>query len=326
MPHERPDGLWSVHPPGPQRPGVPGGERVRSVLLLVVHAGCCVRGEVCGMKPPMPYYGAKQTLAERIVSFFPPHKHYVEPFCGSLAVLLAKEPSRMETVNDLDASVMTFWRVLRDRPLDLERVCAFTPHSRAEYEACKDLDAVDDELEVARRVWVRLTQGRGAQLRRPTGWRHFKDPNGASFGMAGYLEAYRQRFAPAAARLIGVSLEARPALELIETYGGYADTLLYVDPPYLGSTRNWGNQYRHEMRTEEEHRELAEALRAVDAAVVLSGYPSPLYDLELYADWERVELPTQNSQGGARSARTEVLWSNRSLATADHLFTVEGIA
>jgi DNA adenine methylase len=296
------------------------------VLLLVVCAGPGVRGEVCRMKPPMPYYGAKQTLAERIVSFFPPHKHYVEPFCGSLAVLLAKEPSRMETVNDLDGSLMTFWRVLLDRPLDLERVCAFTPHSRAEYEACRDGEPVEDEIEVARRVWVRLTQGRGGQLRRTTGWRHFKDPHGSSTSMPGYLEAYRQRFAPAAARLIGVSLEARPALELIRTYGGHKDALLYVDPPYLGSTRQWGNQYRHEMRSEDEHRELAEALRTVAAAVVLSGYPSPLYDLELYADWDRLELPTQNSQGGARSARTEVLWSNRSLATADHLFTVEGIA
>src|SRR5690606_32760652 len=105
------------------------------------------------------------------------------------------------------------------------------------------------DIEVARRVWVRLTQGRGAQLRRPTGWRHFKDPHGSSsIGMPGYLEAYRERLAPAAARLIGVSLEARPALEVIVSYGSHPDTLLYVDPPYLGSTRQWGNQYRHEMR------------------------------------------------------------------------------
>lgn len=273
------------------------------------------------MKPPIAYYGGKTTIAQQIVSLLPRHDHYVEPFAGSLSVLLAKRPSRMETVNDLDGQLMTFWRVLRDRPLDLERVCAFTPHSRAEYEACRDAEQVDDELETARRVWVRLTQGRGGQLRRVTGWRHFKDPNGASFGMPGYLEAYRERFAPAAARLIGVSLEARPALEVIETYGGYTRTLLYIDPPYLGSTRNWGTQYRHEMRTDDEHRELAEALRSVEASVVLSGYPSDLYDLELYPDWHRVEIATQNSQGGARSPRTEVLWSNRPFpATHDALF------
>jgi DNA adenine methylase len=269
------------------------------------------------LKPPIAYYGAKVTLAERIVQHFPPHEHYVEPYAGSLSVLLAKPPSRMETVNDLDGDLMTFWRVLRDQPAELERVCALTPHSRTEYDACRDIDPTAGDLEVARRVWVRLTQGRGAQLRRPTGWRHFKDPKGSSsIGMPGYLEAYRERLAPAAARLIGVSLEARPALELITSYGAYAETLLYVDPPYLGSTRQWGNQYRHEMRTEDEHRELAEALHEVRAAVVLSGYPSPLYDLELYADWDRVEIQTQNSQGGVGSPRTEVLWSNRPFPNA----------
>ncbi len=269
------------------------------------------------LKPPLTYYGGKTTIAPQIASLLPAHDHYVEPFAGSLAVLLAKRPSRMETVNDLDGDLVTFWRVLRDRPLDLERVCAFTPHSRSEYETCRDFEASTDELETARRVWVRLTQGRGGQLRRVTGWRHFKDPGGSSFGMPGYLEAYRERFAPAAVRLIGVSLEARPALELIESYGSHPKALLYVDPPYLGSTRQWGNQYRHEMRTDDEHRELAAALRAIPAAVVLSGYPSDLYDVELYSDWDRIEIATQNSQGGARSERTEVLWSNRTFPAAD---------
>lgn len=67
------------------------------------------------MKPPMPYFGGKTNIAERIAALLPAHQHYVEPYCGSLAVLLAKTPSKMETVNDLDAELMTFWRVLRDQ-------------------------------------------------------------------------------------------------------------------------------------------------------------------------------------------------------------------
>ncbi len=69
--------------------------------------------------PPMAYFGGKTRLAARIVELLPPHEHYVEPFAGSLAVLLAKPLSRMETVNDLDGDIMTFWRVLRDRPEEL---------------------------------------------------------------------------------------------------------------------------------------------------------------------------------------------------------------
>jgi DNA adenine methylase len=272
------------------------------------------------VKPPMPYFGGKQSIAEQIVSFFPPHMHYVDPFAGSLAVLLAKPPSRMETVNDIDGDLVTFWRVLRDRPDDLERVCALTPHSRAEYAACRDAEPVADELETARRVWLLLTQGRGGTLREATtGWRHFVKADGSSTGMVGNLGGYLARMAPAAARLRQVSLECLPALDLIAKYGREPGTLLYVDPPYLGSTRGWGNNYRHELKGDDEHRELAEALHACDAAVVLSGYPSPLYDKELYPNWSRVEIASMTGNGVDR-ARTEVLWSNRPIGNQPSLF------
>jgi DNA adenine methylase len=272
------------------------------------------------VRPPVPYYGGKQTIAEQIISFFPDHGHYVEPFAGSLAVLLAKRPSRMETVNDLDGDLVTFWRVLRDRPQDLQRVCALTPHSRAEYLNVRSSGPVADELETARRVWMLLTQGRGGTLRpAKTGWRYFVAPSNSSCGMPDYLDAYVDRMAAAAARLREVSLESLPALDLITKYGRETDVLLYVDPPYLASTRGWGNNYRHEMKTEAEHRELAEALHACEAAVVLSGYPSALYDQELYPSWSRVEISSTTGNSTDR-ARTEVLWSNRPIGDRPSLF------
>lgn len=260
------------------------------------------------MKPPFAYFGGKTTLAPRIAAALPPHEHYVEPFAGSLAVLLAKPRSRMETVNDLDRDLVTFWRVLREQPRELARVCALTPHSRAEHIEAYALDAAPTDLERARRVWVLLTQGRGGQLRH-TGWRHFVDPAGSVVGMPGYLDAYVERMDSAVQRLAGVSLECQPALELIQRYGRSPNVLLYVDPPYLGSTRVSGG-YRHEMRSEDEHRELAAALRECRASVVLSGYSSPLYD-ELFDGWHTTRINTTTGQGGARQERTEVLWSNR---------------
>lgn len=271
------------------------------------------------MKPPFSYFGGKTRLAAQIAKAFPPHEHYIEPFAGSLAVLLAKPRSRMETVNDLDTELMLFWRVLREQPGELVRVCALTPHSRAEYEASKDRPADLSDLERARRIWVKLSQGRTGTFKR-TGWRHYIDPNGSTASMPAYLEAYVERMTAVAERLSSVTLEARPALDLIAAYGQHADNLLYVDPPYLGTTRT-GTNYRHEMNGEDDHRTLAEALRGCAATVVLSGYDSPLY-ADLYGSWYVTRIDTTSGQGGARHERTEVLWCNR--APQPTLFSLDG--
>jgi DNA adenine methylase len=273
------------------------------------------------VKPPIAYYGAKITIADRIVSLLPCHEHYVEPFAGSLAVLFAKPRSRMETVNDLDRQLVGFWRTLRDRPADLERVCALTPHSRVEHDAAYDPvpeGHPDPELEAARRVWVALNQGRAGTLLR-TGWRyHISHRDRRAGTMASRLATFTSRIAPAAERLAHVSLECRPALEVIAAYGTDPDVLLYVDPPYPAGVRT-STQYAHEMPHEPQHRDLAAALHDARAAVVLSGYHSPLYD-DLYAGWHRHEVVTETRQGGAKVGRVEVLWSNRPFAAQEGLF------
>jgi DNA adenine methylase len=259
------------------------------------------------MKPPIAYYGGKTRIAPRIAALLPHHEHYVEPFAGSLAVLLAKEPSPYETVNDLNRDVMTFWRVLRERPDDLQRVCELTPHGRDELaESYKDSQ---DDLEQARRIWVRLTQGRTARMT-TTGWRFRARPVGGTptRDIAGYLD----RMALAAGRLAHVSLECRPALDVIATYGKHEGVLIYADPPYLSTTRN-GTNYQHELASEGQHRGLASVLRSCEATVVLSGYHSPIYD-EMYDGWYVHELETVTSQGNGKAdydpSRVEVLWSN----------------
>ena len=260
--------------------------------------------------PPFAYYGGKTSLAPVIADLLPAHRHYVEPFAGSLAVLLAKAPAPFETVNDLDGDLMAFWRTLRDRPDDLVRVCALTPHARAEHDASYDRTGVDD-LERARRVWICLTQGRGGSLR-STGWRHFQNPGARGFtAMPDYLASYVERMRSSAGRLANVSLECRPALDVIRSYGKHAEVCIYADPPYLGTTRS-SRKYQLEMDGEDEHRELAEALQACRASVVLSGYRSQLYD-DLYAGWHVHEMAAFTGQANANGRRVEVLWSNRPL-------------
>lgn len=262
------------------------------------------------VQSPVSYFGGKQFLADRLVAAFPAHRHFIEVCGGSLAVLLAKRRSRMETVNDLDGHLMTFWRVLRDRPADLERVCVLTPHSRAERELAYSFPPELDELEVARRVFVALTQGWAGSITR-TGWRHNVTPTSTPFPVV--LQRYSQRLAPAAARLQGVSLECRPAVDIVKSYGRERTSLLYVDPPYVvnpGERR--GGEYRVEMTNRDEHQELLEACLGCDAAVVVSGYSSELYD-DTLGTWYRYEIAASTQQGSGHGQRTEVVWSNRQL-------------
>jgi DNA adenine methylase len=261
--------------------------------------------------PPIGYFGSKIRVAPRIVDLLPAHRGYVEPFAGALSVLLAKQPTSLEVVNDIDQHLVTFWRVLRDRPTELVRVCALTPHSRAELAASWPIpEDLEDELERARRVWVLLTQGRGRQLR-SSGWRNRQL---AGDSMPENLRMYVERLGPAADRLAHVTLECLPALEVIDRYGRDPDTLLYVDPPYLYGVRAKTGMYAHEMGTAAEHRELADALAACRSSVAISGYPHPLYD-ELYAGWDRTEIAAGTGQCASKGyqARTEVLWCNRPL-------------
>lgn len=268
-------------------------------------------GSICQVtRSPVPYFGGKAWLAPRLAAVLPAHKHYIEVCGGSLAVLLAKLPSKQETVNDLDGHLMTFWRVLRDRPDELERVCSLTPHSRAERARAQEIASELDELEIARRVFVALTQGRSGSLTR-TGWRHDLRP--VSTPMPVTLQRYAGRIGQAAKRIQKVSLECRPAVELVETYGSSRENLLYVDPPYItdpGIRR--GGEYRVEMRSVGAHQELAEACLAAEAGIVVSGYASELWDSAL-AGWYRYAIPMLTSQGSGDGRRVEIVWSNRVL-------------
>src|SRR5262249_20281245 len=111
------------------------------------------------------------------------------------------------------------------------------------------------------------------------------------------------------ARLRNVKVLNRPALEVIRSEDTPA-TLYYFDPPYLHETRTARDVYALEM-TEADHRELLDAIRRVQGKVILSGYPSALYD-EALAGWSRHSFDIANHAAGGDSKRrmTEVIWCN----------------
>ena len=94
------------------------------------------------------------------------------------------------------------------------------------------------------------------------------------------------------------------AHEFLSTYIFDGRELVYCDPPYLHYTRTSSRRYRFDYE-EQDHIELLELLKGLPCSVMLSGYPSGLYD-ELLPDWGSLELQVMNHAG----VRTEKIWFN----------------
>jgi len=276
------------------------------------------------MRPPFPYYGSKGRLAPIVADLLPTHRVYVEPFAGSAAVLFAKSRAPHEVIVDLDSNVTTFFRMLRDQPQELARLVQLTPYSREEYYAAAIRDVELDDLERARRFYVRTSQsfnGAGAGKAHGCSW-----SNGMRRGssQAVTVADVSDRLLEHAERLRRVVVENRPALEVLTKYDA-PDVAVYADPPYVGATRSSldparrrTSDYALDMPGEAEHRALAEVLTGMRASVLLSGYSSPLYD-ELYDGWDRIEVrlsrPSANRPGHSGEPAVEVIWSNRPLSS-----------
>jgi DNA adenine methylase len=268
-------------------------------------------------RPVLRYHGGKWKLAPWIISNFPPHKVYVEPFGGGGSVLMRKPRSYAEVYNDQWGIVVDVFKVLRDPRLaaELEMSLRLTPFARNEFNECGDeqISQIPDLVERVRRTIFRSFAGFGSaatNAKYATGFRANSNRSGTT--PAHDWAHYPDQVRFFVERLQGVIIENRPAIEVIQQHDG-EKTLHYVDPPYPHSTRNMqrGNAaYACEM-TDDDHRELAGVLRGVQGMVIVSGYACPLYD-ELFGDWQL--LKRAHHADGARD-RVECLWLSPNIET-----------
>lgn len=262
-------------------------------------------------RPVLRYPGGKFKLAKWVISHFPGHEFYVEPFGGAASVLMSKPPVRGEIYNDLDGDVVNVFRVLRNpkQAEELQRLLYLTPFAYEEY---KDAyDPCDDPIELARRTIFRSFASIGSDgvSRRNPGFRGLNNYQ-TSVTAAQEWSRYPNVIPAFVERLKNVLIEHRPALHVIKLYDR-KETLFYVDPPYVMSTRsNSSVLYSNELE-DAEHIQLAQQLNSVEGMVVLSGYPSMLYD-ELYKDWRKV-LRSATAQNG--KGRTECLYLSPNIKT-----------
>lgn len=260
-------------------------------------------------RPVLRWHGGKWLLAPWIISHFPKHRVYVEPFGGAGSVLMRKEPSYAEIWNDLDGDVVNLFQVLRsDEAHELVRQIRLTPFSRAEFDGAYETSA--SPLEKARRLVIRSFMGFGSNgHNRVTGFRANSNRSGTT--PAHDWVNYPDSLSVVIDRLSGVTVESKDAKAVMAQHDG-PDTLHYVDPPYVFATRaDLSKDYAHEL-TDGDHAELLVFLRGLAGMVILSGYPSSLYDNALH-DWHRIEREAL-ADGAAK--RTEVLWINPACSSA----------
>lgn len=256
-------------------------------------------------RPILRYHGGKWMLAPWIISHFPKHRTYVEPFGGAGSVLLQKPRTYSEVYNDLDGEIVNLFRVVRDNGASLIEKLRSTPFARKEY--LLSFVPCEDCIEQARRTVIRSFMGFGSNSL----CRNIKSGFRANSSRSGTTPAhdwahYPEVLQEIVERLRGVVIECRDAVEIMLQHDS-PETLHYCDPPYIHVTRSLKMQgvhgYTYEM-TDEQHEQLAEVLHGLRGMVIVSGYRCELYN-RLYSTWRTRERIAYAD--GARR-RIEVLW------------------
>jgi len=256
----------------------------------------------------LKWVGQKFNIAKWIISHFPQHKTYVEPFGGSMAVLLTKPPSKTEVYNDIDKMLVTFFLYVKKHPWALYNEMLLLPPSREItkrfIEDAKKGYFGDTELERVVRWWylnVNTVNAKG---------KHF---SAISPNMKNEQMIFMERVFEVAERLKNVVIESMDYKKVIEKYDS-PNTLFYLDPPYLLESRNQGEYYNNDEWTRvETHKELYEIVSSIEGKVVISYYPHPTLeawyskDKGWYWDYKEVTISTSVQQ---RPKRTEWLIMN----------------
>ena len=286
----------------------------------------------------MALNGGKTYLAQRIIALMPPRcqnsnapdgndpgwLHFVEPYAGGLAVLLALNPEGIsEVVNDKNRELTNFWACLQNERTfaEFQRQAQAIPFSMGEYrDACRDMTLGDiadgyGEFSVVRavRFFVRCRQSMSGRMKTFTPLTKARTRRGMNEQASAWLSCVDGLPAVHERLRRVVVLDSMDALDVIRQQDG-PRTMFYLDPPYLHETRTGyaPSDYECEM-TDEEHVELLSTLAECKGKWMLSGYPSRLYD-DFFKDFPHTlhtfDLPNHAAKSDDKRRMTECLWTN----------------
>lgn len=271
---------------------------------------------------PLSWFGGKGKMLAKLLPLIPYGRLYCEPFGGAGSILLNREPSPVELLNDLHGNLINLYRHIQDKDQDLIYRLKWTLYSRDEFRKAigilQDPEALP--LDRAWAMFVATNQGFSGTFKSEGNWG--RSVTASNRGMAQTVAKWQSRlalFEQWHQRLARVQLENRDGLAVID-WANIEDAVIYVDPPYPLATRKSGG-YLHEC-TDEWHRSLVAKLKTFAGSVVASSYDNPIYAELETVGYERLEFQTVcHAAGKTRKSglqgegaalkkvpRTEVIW------------------
>jgi DNA adenine methylase len=252
------------------------------------------------LKTPITYYGGKQKMLAYILPLIPEHQIYNEPFFGGGAVFWAKEPAKVEFINDHNGEVINFYRILKHDFQSLKNEIDVTLHSEFQQKQAKSIYQNPSEHSKIKRAWaVRVLSHQSFYSILDNTWKCSK-----SRAMGAQIQSRKENFTDVySKRLERTSIFCRDALDVIKK-SGHEETFHYIDPPYFNADMGHYGGY-----TIADFEKLLQLLSEIKGKFMLSSYPSEA--LTRYAikyGWNMVEYDLPRAAGGGR--KVEVLTVN----------------
>lgn len=265
------------------------------------------------IRPPVKTHGGKYFLAPFITEHFPENYEeliYCEPFCAGASVFFNKKRSKEEVLSDVDEGMVMVLKALRDEPQEFISRLKRTKYTERTFKMAlnRDKKGFDDYVDHAINEFILRRMSRGG-LKKAFAWSDRE--RGGQPGDVNAWQTILDQLNALSERLQGVTILCASFAEVIPTWDE-ENTLMYLDPPYLHSTRAEGatNLYEKEL-TVEEHIHMLNLAKNARGKVVISGYPSPLYNRTL-KNWrcKKKNVANHSSQAKTKERRIECLWLN----------------
>lgn len=259
------------------------------------------------MKSPISYYGGKQQMIGIILLNIPSHKVYCEPFFGGGAVFFAKQPSKIEIINDKNDMLINFYRVMQNNFDELEQQIKSSLHSRSLFNRAKQIyknPEKFDDIQKAWSVWTLLTMDYFS-------WFGSGFLCSTTENIANRVANRRNRFSEIyKQRLEAATIECDDAINIIKKYDT-ADTFFYLDPPYVNSEQKHYKGY-----TQKDLNSLLDILSNIKGKFLLSHFENDcLENKATQKCWNIAKIQSYNgltsfSNGSGKKTKIEMLVSN----------------